>query len=185
MPPSCAPSSVPLTVDGCTVSQAPVFVARLSRRVSSNGALAMDVSSDAIALATFWRRTAALPSRRQAAWSAVRNRTWPLSADTRCPVLTQDACQFSGAVRVGSGRAIPACLTGQRVISLPGAPSPTPSNSAGRNAFVISSSTGLNALLIPGVTRCTNAHFGEPHWVNHVHKFGVQIELGFCGLVDK
>ena len=92
------PSSVPLTVDGCTVSQAPFFVARLSRRVTSTWDLTMDVSSDATAFAAFWRRTAALPSQRQAAWSAVRNGTWPLSADTRCPVMTQDACQFSGAV---------------------------------------------------------------------------------------
>ena len=67
--------------------------------------------------------------------------------------MTQDACQFSGAVNVGYGRAIPACFIGKRVISLPGAPSPTPSNSAGRNAFAISSSTGTNALPIPGVAR--------------------------------
>ena len=156
---SCDPNLVPLTVDGCTVSQAPVFVARLSRRVTIAEALAMVVSSDATALASFWRRTAALPSRRQATWSAVRNGTWPLSAETRCPVMTQDACQFSGAVSVGSGWAISTCFTGKRVISLPGALSPTPSNSAGRNAFAISSSTGPNSLPIPGVTRCTNAHY--------------------------
>ena len=126
--------------------------------MTTAGALAMVVSSDATALAAFWRRTTALPSRRKAAWSAVRNGTWPLSADTRCPVMTQDACQFSGAVKVGSGRAIPACFIGKRVIYLPGDPSPTPSNSAGRNAFAISSSTSPNALSIPGVTRCTNSH---------------------------
>ena len=38
--------------------------------------------------------------------ACLRDGTWPLSADTRCPVMTQDACQFSGAVCVGSGRAI-------------------------------------------------------------------------------
>ena len=69
----------------------PGFFARLSRRVTTAGALAMFVSSDATALAAFWRLTAALPSRRQAAWYAVWNGTWPLSADTRCPVMTQDA----------------------------------------------------------------------------------------------
>ena len=126
--------------------------------MTTAGALAMVVSSDATVLAAFWRRTATLPSRRQAAWSAVRNEIWPLSADTRRPVMTQDACQFSGAVNVGSGRAIPACFTGKRVISLLGALSPSPSNSAGRNASAISSSTGPNALPIPGVTRYTNAH---------------------------
>ena len=34
---SCAPSFVPLTVDGCTVSQAPVFVARCSLRACKTG----------------------------------------------------------------------------------------------------------------------------------------------------
>ena len=118
----------------------------------------MVVSSDAIALATFCQQTAAHPSQRQAPWSAIRNGTWPLSADTRFPVMIQDTCQFSGAVRVGSGRAIPACLNGRRVIALPSTPSPTPSNSDRRNAFAIPSSTGTNASPIPGVTRCTNAH---------------------------
>ena len=91
-------------------------------------------------------------------WSAVWNVTWPLSADTRCPVMKQDAYQLSGAVRVGSGRASPACLTGRRVIALPGAPSPTPLKSSRRNAVLFSSSTGPKALHIPGVTRCMNAH---------------------------
>ena len=118
----------------------------------------MAASSDAIAFATLFLLTAALPSQRQSTWSAVRNVTWTLSADTRCPVMTQDVCQLSGAVRVGSGRAIPACFTGRRVIALPGAPSPTPWKSSGMNAVLISSSTGPKASPIPGVTRCKNAH---------------------------
>ena len=90
----------------------------------------MVASSDAIAFAILFCLTAALPCRRQAAWSAVRNATWPLSADTMCPVMTQEACQLSGAVRDGSGRASPAYFTGKRVIALPGAPSPIPLNSS-------------------------------------------------------
>ena len=77
---------------------------------------------------------------------------------TRRPVRTQDTVQLSRAVRVRPGRASPACFTGRRVIALPGDPSPTPSNSAGKNAVAIYSSTGPKASPIPGVTRCTNAH---------------------------
>ena len=116
---SCAPSSVPFTVDGCTISQAPVFVARHNRRVTTSGSPAMVVSSDAIAFATLFRWTAAHPSQRQAAWSAVQNGTWPLSADTRCPVMTQNDCHLSGAVCVGSGMASPACFTGSLVFENP------------------------------------------------------------------
>ena len=130
-------------MDCCTVSQAQVFVARNSQRVTTSGALAMFASSDAITFATLFRLTANLPSQSQAAWSAVRNVTWPLSADTRCPVMKQDACQLSGDARVGSGRAIPTCFTGRRVISLPSAQSTTPLKSSGRNAFAISSSSLL------------------------------------------
>ena len=36
--------------------------------------------------------------RRQAEWSAIQNSTWPLSAATRCLVMTQDSVQFSGGV---------------------------------------------------------------------------------------
>ena len=100
---SWAPSSVPFTVDGCTVSQAPVFVARCSRHVLWTEAPASVATS--ASSAHFWlgRRTAVRPSRRQAEWSAVRNSTCPLSAVKRCPVMTQDAVHFSGAVWVGSG----------------------------------------------------------------------------------
>ena len=118
----------------------------------------MVASSDAITFATLFHLTIDLTSRRQAAWSAVQNVTWPMSDDTRCPVMTQDACQLAAAVRVRSGRAIPACFTGRRVIALPGAQSPTPLKSSGRNAVLISSSTGPKASPIPGVTRCTNYH---------------------------
>ena len=145
-------------MDGCTVSQAPVFVARRSRRVTTSVALEMVASSDTIAYATLFLLTTALPFQRQATWSAVRNVTWPLSVDTRCPVMKHDAFQLSGSVRVGSGRASPAYFTGRRVIALPGAPSPTLWKSSGMNAVLTSSSTGPKASPIPGVTRCTNAH---------------------------
>ena len=112
---SCDPSFVPFTVEGCTVNQAPVFVYRRIQRAHCTRApyiVAASVSS-----ARFWprRRTAVRPSRRQAEWSTVRNSTWPLSAATRCPVMTQDAIQFSWAVWDGSGRENPACLTGRWV----------------------------------------------------------------------
>ena len=147
-----------MTVDSCTDSQAPVFVARRSRRVTTSGALAMVASSDDIAYDTLFLLTASLPSQRQAAWSAVLNFTWPLSAETRCSGMTQEAFQLSGGVRAGSGRASPAYFTGRRVIALPGAPSHTPLNRSGRNAVLISSSTGPKPSPITGVTRCTNAH---------------------------
>ena len=81
------------------------------------------------ASSAFWEirfQTVVRPSRKQADWSAVRNSTWPLSAVTRCLMMTQDAAQFSGAFSVGSGRASPACFTGRWLNPLPGAPSPTP-----------------------------------------------------------
>ena len=34
---SCAPSSVPLTVDGCTVNHAPVFISRRNQRATWTG----------------------------------------------------------------------------------------------------------------------------------------------------
>ena len=103
-------------------------------------------------------RTAVHPYWRQAKWSAVRNSTWPLSAATRCPVMTQDAVQFSGAVSVGYGRDSPAYFTGRRVTPLYGPPSPNPSKRAGKKVSRRAFSIGPKASPIPGVTRCTNAH---------------------------
>ena len=54
-----------------------------------------------------------------------------LSAATKCPMITEDAVQFSGAVFFGSGRASPACFTGTRVTLLPGALYNNPWNRAG------------------------------------------------------
>ena len=44
----------------------------------------------------------------------------PQSAKTRCPMITQDAVYFAPTILVGSGRDIPDCLTGIKVIALPG-----------------------------------------------------------------
>ena len=121
---SCAPRSVPLTVDGCTVIQAPVFVARRSWRACNTG----DPSSAAVSAsyACFYPlcRNSVRPSRRQAKWSAIQNSTWPQSAATRCPMMTQGAVQFSGAVWEGSGGANTACLNGRRVTPRSGTPLP-------------------------------------------------------------
>ena len=108
------------------ISQAPVFVSRRNQQVTTSGAPAMVASSDTIVFTTLFQLNAALPSRMQAAWSASKYVTWPLSVDIRCPVMAQDACQLSGAVRIGSGRSSPACFTGREVIDLTGDPSPTP-----------------------------------------------------------
>ena len=155
---SCAPSSVPLTMDGCTVSQAPVFVSRCSQRACKT------VPPSSAAISAFsacrypLRRTAVRPSWRQVEWSAVRNSNWPLSAATRCPVITQDAVQFSGAVWEGSGSANPACLNGRRVTPRSGTPLPSPSNNAGTKVSFRAVSPGQKASMIPGVTHCKNDH---------------------------
>ena len=155
---SCAPSSVPFTVDGCTVSQAPVFVARRRRCVPWTGAAAMvkvRASSDRCALRF---RTTVRPSWRQAKWSAVYNPTWPLRAMTRCPVMTQDAVQFSGAVSVGSGRPSPAFFTDRRVTPLYGYPSHNLSKICDKKVSRSAFSTRLKASPMSGATFCTNAH---------------------------
>ena len=79
-------------------------------------------------------------------------------AATRCPVMTQNAVQFSGEVWDGSGRANPECLTGTLVTPLSGTPSPSYLNNAGTKVSLSSFSTGPKTLQMPGVTRCTNAH---------------------------
>ena len=52
----CAGSFVPFTVDGCIVSQAPVFVTRRIQWVTTSGAPVMVASSDTIAFATLFLR---------------------------------------------------------------------------------------------------------------------------------
>ena len=83
---------------------------------------------------------------------------WPLSAATRCPVMTQDAVYFSGAVSVGYGRASCACFTARRETPLSDAPSTNPSKRAGNKVSHKAFSTGTKASPIPGVTRSTIAH---------------------------
>ena len=153
-----SPSSVPLTVESCTVSQAPFFVACCSQRdcktgFPSSAAVISSSSSRCPCLPTSVR-----PSRRQAKWSAVRNSTCPLSAATKFPVMTQDAVQFSGAVWGGSGRASLACLTGRRVTPRSGTPSCSHSNNAGKKVSFNAFFFGPKESPTPGVTRCTNAH---------------------------
>ena len=127
---SCSPSSVPFTVDGCTISHAPVFFTRRKqreRRATWTRApvrvVPASASSDRL---SFCFRAYYLPSLRNEAWYAVLNYSWPLSAATRCPAMIQDGVQFSGAVSVGSERARPTCFTGRRVTPRPGIPSPMP-----------------------------------------------------------
>ena len=155
---SCAPISVPFTVDGCMFSQAPVFFARCSQRVCETGA----PSSAAVRASSACRfplcQTTVRTSWRQAKWSSVRNPTWTLSAATKCPVTTQDAVQFSGAVWVGLLRANTACLTGRRVNPHSVIPSRSPSNNANTKVSFSAVSTGTKASPTPGSTRCTNAH---------------------------
>ena len=155
---SWTPSSVPLTVDGCTVSQAPVFVAPHRRRAFKTGgpsSAAVRASSARICPRLL---TSVQSSRRQAEWSAVRNSTWPLSAATKCSVITQGAVQFSGAIWEGLGRASPACLTGRWVTPRPGTPYRRPSNNAGTKVSFTASSTGPNDSSTTGVTLFTKSH---------------------------
>ena len=120
---SWSPRSVPVTVDGSTMSQAPVFAARRILCACWTGGPSSAAVNAASARCFPLCRTASRPSPRQAVWSAVRNAAWPLRAATRCPVITQDAVQFSGAVWTGSGMASPACFTGRQVFALVGSPS--------------------------------------------------------------
>ena len=124
---SCDPSSVPFTVDGFTVSQAPLFVARCSRRACRTGTPSSAAVSVSSACHCLLRLTAVRPSRRKAEWSILQNSTWPLNAAMRCPVMIKDVVQFLGAVWDGSVKDNPDCLTGRRVTPLSGTPSPSPS----------------------------------------------------------
>ena len=146
------------TVDNCTVSQALVFVARCSWCARSTGGPSIVSASASSACSWPHCQTAVRPYQRQAKWSAVQNSTWPLSAVTRCPVMTQDSVQFSGDVCVGSGRANPDFLTGRRVTPLSGMPSTGPSNSSETKVSLSAFSTRPKASSMPGVIRYKNAH---------------------------
>ena len=75
--------------------------------------------------------TASRSPLRHAVWSAVQNVVWPLRTEMMCPVMTQDAVQFSGAVSTGSGMASLACFTGRQVFSLVGSPPSVPKRDPG------------------------------------------------------
>ena len=97
-------------MNGCTISRAPLFVAHHSQRAPYT----RDPTRDSSGASSVYRMprfsTAVLPYRRQVEWSAVRNSSRPMIAATRCPVMTQDAVDFWGAVFFRSGRVRPACF---------------------------------------------------------------------------
>ena len=76
---SCALSSVPLPVEGCTVSQVLIFVARCGWRACKTGAPYSTAVRDSSARLLPLFLTTVRPSQRQPKWSAVKNSTWPLS----------------------------------------------------------------------------------------------------------
>ena len=155
---SSATSSVLFPLGGYTVSQDPVFVACYIQCAPCTGAPTMVAARASSARWTLIFQTTVLPSQRQAEWSAVQNSTWPLRAATSCPMTTQDAIQFSGDVSFGSGRSNPACFTGRQVTPLTGAPSPNPSNRAGKKDSCSAFSDVPKAYPIPGMNPCKNAH---------------------------
>ena len=116
---SCASSFGPFTVDSCTLSHAPVFITIQKWCVTEVGALVRVSSSDVSERNTFLLTTYFRPSRRITACSTVQNFSWYRSTVTRCPVMAQDAVQFSGVVLGGSERARPTCFTSRRVIPRP------------------------------------------------------------------
>ena len=117
---SCAPSSIPFTLDGCTVIHAPIFVTRHKRHAIWTGATAkVSISASSNPLAFRFLAPSLLFLRNETR-SAFLNSSCPLSALTRCPVMTQDAVQYLGDVSVGSGRARPAYFIGRWMTCRPG-----------------------------------------------------------------
>ena len=98
------------------------------------------------------------PPLKNEVWSAALNLSSPLSAATICPVMTQDAVQFSKAVSVGSGRSIPACFIGRHVTPHPVIPSLMLYNREGINYSRSALSIGLKASPMLRVTCCMNYH---------------------------
>ena len=110
---SCAPSSVPFTVDSCTVSHSPIFFTCQKQLATWTRAPAR-VSAIASSYRLAFRfRTYSLLSLINLVWSASLNSSWPMIAATRFPLMTQDAVHFSGAFSVGSGRVKPPCFSGR------------------------------------------------------------------------
>ena len=146
-------------MDGCTVPHAPGFVARCSwhvpwtnlpARVSARASSALRMLRFCTAVLSYWR---------QAEWYAVWTSSWPLSAATICPMMSQEAVQFSEAFLVILGRARNACFTGRRVTPLPGVSSPRTWKRAGMKAPPSACSTGPKASPMLGMTFCTNAPY--------------------------
>ena len=78
---SCAPSYVPFTVYGCTISHAPIFFPRRNRRATWTGSLVRVSASASSNRFAFRLLTSSLPYLRYAAWYAFLNSSWPLSAE--------------------------------------------------------------------------------------------------------
>ena len=154
----CTPISVTFIVDDCTVSHARVFVTRRKWRATWTGALARvscSASSDRLA---FCFRNSSLPYLKNLAWSHVLNSFWSLGTAMRCPVTTQDAVEFSGAVMFRYRRAIPARFTVRQVTPCPRIPFPTPWKMDGMNESVGAFLTSTKRSPMSGVTRCKIAH---------------------------
>ena len=145
-------SSVLFTVDSCTFSQSPVFFAPCNQRAPWTGDQSMVASRASSARWALRFQTAVRPSWRHTKWSAVRKSTWPLSAATRCPVMTQGVVHFSGDVIVGSGRANTVCFTFRQMTLLPAALSPNPSMSSGKKVSRSAFCTWPKASPILGLT---------------------------------
>ena len=155
---SCVPSYVLFSVDRCTISHAPVFVVRLKRHETWTREPSRVSSSASYDRNTVLFLTYTLPYIMYAEWSSILNFSWPLSTATRCPLITQDALQFSRAVFVGSGRAKTACFIGKRVTPCPRVPSPTPCKKSGANVSRRAIYNGPKASPMYGVIHCTNSH---------------------------
>ena len=155
---SYSSNSIPFTIDGCTVSRAPVFVTCVKRYATWTGA-PVRVSASAFSKGlTFRFRTYPLPSHRNAAWYAVLNYSLPLIAATICPVMTQDVVQFSGDVSSVYGKARPYCFTSRRVNPHLGITSPTPWKMSVMNESCSVFLTVPKTSLMLGVIHYMNSH---------------------------
>ena len=123
---SCAPSSAPFTVDGCTFSQAPVFVARRIRCTPWTG-----VPLDGCRQGLLRPLGSPIPNHRPSlleAGQVVRRLELHFPPERYNEVSFDDTGRrtVSGAVSVGSRRANPTCFTGRWATPITGAPSPNP-----------------------------------------------------------
>ena len=134
---SCAAISILFNVNSCNIIHSTVFVTRRKGQAAwtrEPGRVSTSASSDRPA---FRFRTSSLPYLRNLAWYTFLKSSWPLISTTRCPMMTQDVVQLSGATSVWSGRDIPTCFTGSKVTPRPGITFPTPLKSSGMISFCI------------------------------------------------